>query len=350
MLEVKKEYLDSALTPTPPVQAEQALAPANEAAKPFHSAGRRIHNEITYRGIDWLLNSSVGVAFAYWSARKPSGEKYFGNPVSGVFKAILKPFLKTDAATAEGAKWGTKFAGIMAGGFAIIPIMTVMENRNVKKGVIRWLDEKIYGEEKVKNDPQFEAAYRAIDEEPKKGFKTGMISRFIAIAPLITISSIPATNKPLIKYLYDPLGNVSKWAMKKLGIKPNKMLMHETLEHLEGDPNIKKQPQNDWDFLHRTIGFDFGLTIFYSIFHEISYKCMAALEGKRKKQPVVKPAPEIAATMSVLDDADGKGIVQAYAAKALCATGRCAPKKLAGAGFREALTQRSGQPETTLSM
>lgn len=265
-----------------PEKAQEKTAPLTEKeASEFVSAGKKIHTEITYRGIDWLVNSAIGVSFAYWAARTKHGEKYFTKPVSGFFQKILKPVLKTPTAVEEGAKWGTMFAGIMAGGTVIIPPLMVMENKKVKKSIVRWLDEKIYGKEAVATDPKFAEVYHAIDDEPKKGFAIGMASRLIAIAPLIAAASMPATNKPLIKYLYDPIGKASKWTAERIGIKPGRMALEGAMEHIEGDPNIAKKFQSNWDFLHRTIGFDFGLTIFYSIFHQIAYNSLAAMGMKK---------------------------------------------------------------------
>lgn len=295
MADIEEKNKETSPAETPPIQssaAKMALPAPCEGTekKPMSmTAGRRIHNEITYRGIDWILNSTVGVAFAYWSARTKSGEKYFGKPVSGFFKKILRPLLKNEKSVDEGAKWGTMFAGIMAGGFTIIPPMMVMESKKIKKGIIRWLDEKIYGKEKVANDPQFAQCYRDIDDEPHKDFATGMAARLIAIAPLIAAASTPAVNKPLIKYLYDPIGKLSKWITHTLRINPGKMAIEGALERVEGDPNLPKTFQSNWDFLHRTIGFDFGLTIFYSIFHEIAYKGLAAFKHKKDPENIATP-------------------------------------------------------------
>ena len=265
--------------------------------KEFKSRGWKIHNEITYRGLDWILNSTVGVGTAFWTSRTESGKQYFERPVSAFFEKLLKPILKTPAATAEGAKWGTSFAGIMAGGFAIIPLMMVMEDKNNKKKMVKWLDEKTYGKEVVANDPKFEEAYKRIDEEPKKGLGIGLLSRLFAITPLIIAASTPSINTKLIKYLYDPIGKGSKWVASKIGIKPSQnMLTKGAMVHLDGNPKTPQSFQNNWEFLHRTIGFDFGLTIFYALLHEASYKTLASMgmrKYKKEKDPVSgQPIPE----------------------------------------------------------
>jgi hypothetical protein len=274
----------SANSAAAPAQQKDAMETGGSAPAPrkkFVSHGYRVHNEITYRVIDWLLNSTVGVAATYVAARTEAGQKYFQKPVSKLFEKVLSPILKDPKSLAEGAKWGTAFTSIMAGGFAIIPLVMVMENKERKKKIIRWFDEKIYGKDTVENDPKFKQSYQKIDEEPKKGFWTGMTARLIAIAPLITVASLPATNKPLMKYLYNPIGNLSKRLAAKIGITPGKMLVEGAMEHPGGDPKLPKQFQSNWDFLHQTIGFDFGLTIFYAILHETAYKALAAVRAKK---------------------------------------------------------------------
>jgi len=281
-------------------KAEESACP-QQAGQPYNSnhfitGGERIHNEITYRGVDWLLNSAIGVTTAYLIARNKWGKAHIGEPLANFYKKLLKPVLRKENSVNEGAKWGTMLTSIMAGGTAIIPPMMVLENRKIKRKIICWLDEKIYGKDAVKNDPKFEQSYCRIEEEPKQDFLTGMATRFIALIPFFIVNPMPTLNKPLIKYLYDPIGNSTKWLAQKIGIKPGKMLLEGAFEHIEGDPNIPKRWQSNWDFLHRTIGFDFGLTVFYSIFHEITYKGLAALGAKKHSDnnavtPLEKPQP-----------------------------------------------------------
>jgi len=254
------------------------------AEKKFVSSGQKIHNELTYRVVDWLVNSAIGVGFAYWAQRTAQGKKWFGDPVTNAAKKVLSPILRSEASLNEGAKWSNMIASIMAGGTMIIPPMMVLENKTVKKKIIRWFDEKIHGKATVANDPRFDECYSKIDEEPKKGFWVGMLARFAALAPMIALVSIPATNKPMVKFIYDPIAKGSKWLAAKVGIKPGKMLTEGKLEHITGDPNLPKQFQSNWDFLHQTIGFDFGLTIFYSILHEMAYKKLAGFMSKKDRE------------------------------------------------------------------
>ncbi len=261
---------------------EKSIASAKKVSnhsdkKEFATKGARIHNEVTYRLVDWLLNSAVGVSFTYWTERRESGQKYFGKPISDFFNKRLKPFLKTEESLKSGSKWGSMFVSIMAGGTAIIPLMVTLENKKNKKSIIKWMDEKLYGKERVENDPTFQEAYDAIDEEPKKNFTTGMIARFAALAPLLAITVSPA-NKWIEKNFYSRIGDATRWCSEKVGIKPKK-LMDEATRDAKGN--------TDWQFIHKTIGFDFGLTFIYAYLHEWAYKALSAFGFKKNEEKEV---------------------------------------------------------------
>lgn len=292
--------MDKPETHTPAPEAKQT-EPQNAfpyAAPPeehFVSKGKKLHNELTYRGVDFLLNSTIGVAFTYWAARTHSGEKYFSAPINNFFQTTLKPVLKSQAARDEGAKWGTLLASIMAGGTTIIPPMMYLENPENKKSIIKWMDEKIYGEEVVKNDPKFQKSYDEIDCEPKKDFSTGMGARFLALAPIFAVTVMPEANKFFVKYMYNPIAKGSKAVAAKMGIQPKSLMERGRMELLEGDIKAKPQFLSDWNFIHRTIGFDFGLTFIYSFLHEGAYKALAS--SKAEKQETIgdcqaQPPPE----------------------------------------------------------
>ncbi len=285
--------------PPPHAQNLQNLTENAEATapeKPFISTGRRIHNEITYRGVDWLLNSTIGVAMTYWTERTKSGNAIFKTPVTNFFKKTLRPLLKNEAAVIEGARRGSMFTSIIVGGTAIIAPMVALENKNNKKACVRWLDEKIYGEETVKNDPKFEESYTCIDREPKKNFTTGMLARFIVLTPMIAVTTTPNANKLAIKYLYNPIAKGSRMLTDCLGIRPRKLIERGAMELADGDLSKAPKMVSDWDFIHQTIGFDLGLTFIYSYAHEAVIKGLAAIGFKKNIEPEYANESTIAGT------------------------------------------------------
>lgn len=257
--------------------------------EPFKSVGYRVHNELTYRGVDWLLNSTVGVSFTYWSERTKMGEQLFSRPVGKVFETLLTPILKEPDRIKSGSKWGTMLTGILVGGTAIVPIMTYLENKEHKKDFIHAIDKMAYDKERLENDPEFKAQDKRIDEESKKDFKTGIITRYVALAPIIAATLHPETNQQLVKYLYEPIGKVTKYAAEEGHLVPKKVI--KALESKGAVEMVDKQEKyiNNWNFIHRTIGFDFGLTFIYSFLHEITYKAMAGVLDKKSKQADVVP-------------------------------------------------------------
>ena len=256
----------------PPIIGTPTLTTTTE---PFKSLGYKIHNEITYRGVDWVANSMVGVAFSYATARTEIGKRLFTRPFTKGFTAVLEPILKKPEWVESGANWGTRLVGILMGGTAIIPIMMHLENKENKKQFIHWVDEKKYGKNVVASDPRFKEQDARIDAEPKKDFNTGMITRFVALAPIIAATLYKPTNDVLDKVIYSPFGHVTKTASTELNLVSKntikKMMSKSEMEIVKGE----KKLINNWDYLHQTIGFDFGLTLIYSFLHEISYKALA---------------------------------------------------------------------------
>lgn len=261
-------------TNTPEKSAQMKLP----EALPRKTWGQTLHKAITWGGIDWLLNAAFGVTATYITKRTKIGKEVIAPKISGVFKNIAKNFTNNPKIHEESAAWGSDFVSIMVGGFAIIPVLSWFDSKDVKLGFIKWCDEKIYGEKAVNEDPSFAAAYEKSGKEVKTDFWTGMTARMIAIAPLITAVSIPSINRHLKSHIYDPIAAGTKSVAGTLNIKPQGHLLEETqILH-----NGQEVMQSNWDFLHEKIGFDFGLTVFYAILHKKA--CQMVGRAKRDNQ------------------------------------------------------------------
>ncbi len=298
-IDTQGERLAAAAKNVASVFTTAGATPAIEDDKKFISKGQKIHNEITYRGVDWILNSAFAVIFTYCSNKTEAGIKYFTEPVKKFFNVALKPIFKTPEKLETPSKMGAMFASIMIGGTAIIPVMMVLENKNTKKKIIKKIDEKIYGADEVANDPKFQESYNALDNEPKKGFVVGMVTRMLALAPILTAVLIPKSNEQLNKFIYEPIGKGTKWVGERLPISATREKMKSVTEMVpyRGNPENKKVIESNWEFLHtKVIGFDLGLTFFYSFIHEAAYKAVSAMTGGKKGKeqqntPEDKPAP-----------------------------------------------------------
>lgn len=187
---------------------------------------------------------------------------------------------KNPAALKEGAKWGSLFTSIIVGGTAIIAPLVVLENKKNKKKIITHINNTVHGKETVQNDSRFAQELVDVENEPKKSFAVGMAARLIVLTPMIAATVHAGTNKQMIKYLYNPIAKFSKGTCEMLGIRPKGLMSRGVMEHAEGDLSKPATFFSDWDFIHRTIGFDVGLTTIYSFAHEATIKALASFGYK----------------------------------------------------------------------
>ncbi len=293
---------------------DTSSAMSTVATKPAVTTGGFMFNEFTYRGVDWLLNSALGVAFSYWTIRTHSGIEHFGKPVTNFFNKHLTTFSETGLSkqlnifqSAEsiksGAYWGNVFSSIMVGGFATIPPIMALEAN--KKEISRSLDEMVYGKEKVANEPAFNAYYQSIGQESPKSFGIGLTTRLISLAPIL--GAMVAYPKPLTKYLYEPIASVTKFSAESIGIKPASLMQKR-----------KGFEETDWDFIHTNIGTDFGLAFVYSYIHEYTYKwCSSLLDSKKGdiEKPHIKDKNHIAPQPFRVKDMTDEPIAMAVSEK-----------------------------------
>lgn len=250
-----------------PAQAEQSdlseslsPAPARHYAK---TAGEKIHNEITFRGVDWIANTAFAVGFAYWVNRTAHGQRNFANRSNKIFSVLFEPIAKDSEQLTKWATRGTEFASIVLGGTAIIPPMIALD-RN-KREMVEYFDRKIYGDEAVENEERFKVRYEAMLQQPKKSFGTGMLARFTVLAPMLWAHV--KYNDQMNAGMYQPIAKGSKALVEGIGVQPEYLMKR----HFNGSK------QSDWNFLHTTFGMDIGLTLIYSFAHEWTYKTLTNL-------------------------------------------------------------------------
>lgn len=249
---------------SPPGETDSIPATNDPDKKHIRTAGEKVFDEITYRGVDWLLNTAVAVTTSFVATRTKLGIKYFSNPVTNFFKRRLSVFTKNEKKLNEMASGGTLFTSIVLGGFAIIPVIMGMEAN--KKEIVKSLDRTIYGKDKVESDPLFEQSYLEIEREPKQDFMTGMYARFMALAPIL--AGMMVFDGFLKRRLYEPVAKCSKWIAEKLRIAPQSM-KDKVMVAADGTKST------DWDALHQSLSADITLTLVYSYLHEHIYKRLA---------------------------------------------------------------------------
>jgi hypothetical protein len=267
--------------------AAQSLAASPDTKHPekkkrgFISKGEHIHRWTTYLTVDWLFNAFTGVSFAYGGKFSDLGKKIWSGPITGAFEKGAELFTKNKNIIKISGEKGNMFMSIIAGGMFTIPPLMVLEHRKIKKPITHFLNEIIYGEEKVANDPKFQKARDEMDHQPKKDFGSGMWARLWALAPLLAIILIPPTRKVTDKNWFNPIAKGTKALANKIGF---------------SEASFKKlspaAAKERWDFIHNSAAMDLGLGIPYAILHSVFYNMFASRKA-RKNQDKITPQPPI---------------------------------------------------------
>ena len=246
----------------------------------FVSAGEQIYGWVTYLGVDWIYNAAVGVSFAYWGKYTKAGQKYWSQPISKFFERTLKPLIKDQTSLRKSVDYGNMFVSIITGGMLTIPPLMVLERPSVKKAATQSLDKMIYGKEKVENDPKFKQAYDEIFMEPKKGFWSGLFSRFAALSPLLASVLYPPTRELLNKHYFKYISAASDSTFRTIGLKPERMFIKQTAA-------IQKER---WAFIHDNVALDFGFGPWYAVLHKVFYNLFSGA-GNIASHPTNTPIP-----------------------------------------------------------
>jgi hypothetical protein len=265
----------------------------------FVSAGEKIHKWGTYFSVDFLLNATFGVLFWYGTEHTKLGQRLWSNPIKKGFTSLLEGSIKDAKSLEKSVDNGATFMSIIAGGMFTIPPLMALENTKNKKAIIKSLDEKIYGKDKVANDPKFQKAYDELGKEPKKGFWSGLLGRFAALAPLLWSVTNSKARPVTYKYYLDKFAWASEKCAQGLGFGRD-LSIKEIAEIERFAKEAKKEPvlteaQKRWKGIHNSIAMDVGFDWPYALMHMVTYTFFAktfALLGIEKKQtPEGKPAP-----------------------------------------------------------
>lgn len=270
-------------------------ASREQGEKPIVTAGQHIHKWGTYLSVDWMFNTLCGVGFHYFSKYTHIGRQYWSGPIQGAFKKILSPIITNKEALGRSAGLGGTFMSIIAGGmFTVLPI-AALEEKNNRIGFVKWLDEMIYGKEKVANDPKFQESYEAIKQEPEKDQKAVWLARGAALAPLLAIVLVPSYQPGAVRKwfhaisdgasaFFTPIQNGSKWVARRFGFSENSfkdgLAVHQAKE-------IPVTAAQKWNDIHEATALDFGLGLPYAGLHAMFIGMFA--KGATEKKPEHKP-------------------------------------------------------------
>ncbi len=224
-----------------PLATEQSSAASRAATSPVKRAdtkdyikdgfsaktkGESLFNKLVYGGVGFGIVTGVSI-FATWLLRdSKTVSKQYSKLVEGVQNWWVKgrnlspeEIKKTHNAIDSAMTIGALFTG---GTFAtVLPIKALEDN---KASIVRDLDTRIYGAEKVASDLEIQAAHKELDIAPKQTWKSVFWSRVVAFIGTFTVWGIIGENsRPLADKLggsIDSLSvkagrNIDGWMHKK---------------------------------------------------------------------------------------------------------------------------------------
>jgi hypothetical protein len=267
-------------------------------AKKDKTVGERVHNAVTYGGVDFLLNAGIGASFAFAVNRVPFGQRYYKQPVEKLLKNVNKHFV-SETNLQKSVERGQNLISIAIGGTAINPLLTRLEKPENKEAFVKKVNETVYGKWEVAHNPRFEGVKERIYDQPEKSLTAAWVSRLVSLAPIYYIASQPqllkgfkSNNLPVVKHIsFDSIGSFTKRVASKVGIKP-KGWWNETYTNADGIT------QTNWNGLHNDfIGFDFGFTIPYMFLHAATFPIASDLIDRKKKDKDTPPTAAPSADM-----------------------------------------------------
>ncbi len=253
----------------------------DKANQPTKTTGQKIQKWSTYFGVDWFFNAACGVGFAYWGSFTKSGQKYWSGPLDKGFRKILSPLIKDADKLNHSVGRGSMFMSIIAGGMFTIPPLMFLEKTSNRIGVSRFWDRLVHGKDAVENDPKFTQAYDAMEKEPKKEFWPGLISRYVALAPLLLMVLNPKSNEVSTKLWFRHVERGSEWVASKLGFSAKNFKPSTVLDK---GKMIPASPEKQWRWVHESMAMDFGLGMPYAVLHSIFYTMFARKSADHKAQ------------------------------------------------------------------
>lgn len=172
-----------------------ASAPASELTH-FKTKGEHKFDRLTYNAIGYVANVALSIGAVYWVERTRTGQQFMRGLINKMQQWLPK-------ANPKNAEWLAARSFYLAGGFAVIPAMKMLEDRKVEK--VKAYDREIYGD-KVDTDPVIIKSHKELEAAPKQNWASIVSSRLLALAPFYAVVGL----------LWNRTSVVSQWTNRGL--------------------------------------------------------------------------------------------------------------------------------------
>lgn len=214
--------LDSAQNGTAPL-AVPAASPFTDARKldtkdyikdGFHAKtkGESLFNKLVYGGVGFGIVTAVSIFFT-WLLRDSKN-------ISPKYTALVnraqewakkgRDLTPHEAGKIDNAVDSAMTIGALFTGGTVATVLPIKSLEDNKASIVKTLDERIYGAEKVASDPEIQAAHRELDVAPKQTWKSVFWSRVIAFIGTFTVWGIIGENsRPLAEKMHGSIDSIS---------------------------------------------------------------------------------------------------------------------------------------------
>lgn len=200
--------------PSPPLPAVSAPATAPKkrslVADGFknRTRGEGLFNQLTYTGLGYFGVTGFSIFLTWFLRDFKAVAPHFNKFAEGVVKSVRESKIPLVPKFEKLVNSNITIATLFVGGTAVsvLPIKALEDH---KAGIVKKLDELLYGKAKADNDPQIQQAHAEMEALPKQTWKSVFASRGLAFAATYATSMLMGSEKTPFSKLLSKKGDTA---------------------------------------------------------------------------------------------------------------------------------------------
>lgn len=172
--------------------------------------GESLFNHLVYGGVGFGIVTGVSILMTYVLRDNPHGSKWYSKLVTGVQDKLKGNRTGEQLEAFKGTVDSAMTIGALFTGGTIATVLPVKALEDNKAPIVKALDTRIYGADRVASDPDIKAAHDEIDIAPRQTWRSVFASRVVAfIATFSVWGAVGANTSPLAKKLGGSIDSLS---------------------------------------------------------------------------------------------------------------------------------------------
>lgn len=181
--------------------------------------GESLFNKLVYGGVGFGIVTGVSIFFTWLLRDSKNVSKQYSKLVEGAQEWYKNGRNLSDAEIkkANNAIDSAMTIGALFTGGTVATVLPVKALEDNKASIVKKLDERIYGKERVANDSEIQAAHQELEIAPKQTWKSVFWSRVVAFIGTFTVWGIIGENsRPLAEKLGGSIDSISVKSGRKI--------------------------------------------------------------------------------------------------------------------------------------